>query len=200
MERKSSAMKLVSSAVQPQNGSKPCAVKLERMMSPPSVRRTTSATSSSSPRQSKKMRTSNNNVEQNSVVGKIPAVKFGDLKPSHEHVVNYASLKVKQNSNNGETKPKIISLKGSSNKQSMLLPESVQMSSAALLEACEALGTNDGNISTSIYPGKSIPPENPATPLTKTELTPPTASIYINTPEEAFSPQLLVSITLLVIQ
>ena len=197
MERKSSAMKLVTSAVQPQNGSKPCAVKLERMMSPPSVRRTSSASLSSSPRQSKKMRTSNNNVEQNRVVGKIPAVKFGDLRPSHEHVVNYASLKVKLNSN-GETKPKIISLKGNSNKQSMLLPESVQMSSIELLEACEALGTNDGNISTSIYAGKSVPPENPATPLTKEELTPPTASIYINTPEEAFSPQLLVSIELVI--
>jgi len=73
------------------------------------------------------------------------------------------------------------------------------MTSAELVAACEALGTNDGKISTSIYRetrpkgglGCPLPPEKPSTPLSKEELVPPTPTVYIRNSEEAFSPHLL---------
>ena len=195
--------------------SKPCEVKLERIQSDASSMRRGPTTPTSSPRQSKKLRTMSTD-DKKPLVGKLPAVRFGDLKASTEHVVNSATLRV--NGHNSSKMGHVSSKMGPFSKMSpdvkvglgpktdlelvddsSFIPNSVQMKSSELLEACKALGTNDGNISTSIYREPSskgswrcpLPPRKPATPLTEKELLPATASVYIKTPEEAFSPHLL---------
>ena len=165
--------------------SKPCAVKLERIRSPKNVRRNASA--NSSPQMAKKMKTATAaSVDKKPflpLAGKLPAVKFGNLRASQEHVVNVLR--------NDSAKIEVD--------KACFIPNSVQKSSSQLLEACEALGTNDGNISTSIYQENNpkvglsfpFPQDPPATPLSKEELLPPTASVYIHKKEELFSPHLL---------
>ena len=71
-------------------------------------------------------------------------------------------------------------------------PLSVQMSSTELVRAVEAMGFNDGNISTSLYltEGKEQPRVKEELPLKKEELSPATPCIFMNSKEEAFSPQL----------
>ena len=165
--------------------SKPCAVKLERIRSPKNVRRNASA--NSSPRMSKKLKTTTGVDKKPNLplVGKLPAVKFGNLRASQEDTVNFSSLR--------DDSAKIAADKA------CFIPNSVQMTSSQLLEACEALGTNDGTISTSIYQESDpkvglsfpLPQDPPATLLSKEELLPPTASVYIHKKEELFSPHLL---------
>jgi hypothetical protein len=135
----------------------------------------------------KKLKTTTN-VDKKTLlplVGKLPAIKFGNLRASQEYVVNSSSLR--------DDSAKIEVDKACH------IPNCVQMTSAQLLEVCEAMGSNDGNISTSIYQesnpkvGRSFPfPQDPPdTPLSKDELLPQTASIYIHKKEELFSPHLL---------
>ena len=182
--------------------SKSCEVKLERIQPNTSNMRRGPLTPTSSPRQSKKLRTASTSTDDKKpLVGKIPAIRFGDLKASTEHVVNSATLRV--NGHNNNISKMKMSLGPKSDLEladdSSFIPNSVQLNSSELLEASKALGTNDGKISTSVYrePGSQgslgcpLPPQKPVTPLTPKELLPATASLYINTPEEAFSPHLL---------
>ena len=182
-----------------------CAVKLERIGS-------TNSTSSSSQRrgstmrQTKKMRTtSTHSVDEKKV-------KFSDVDDG----VNSSTIKIMgQNSRfaakmglgkmNYGSKPRHSADSGIFEEEDIkpdlesYIPNCVQMTSSELVAACEAIGTNSGNISTSIYREKRtrgglgcpLPPEKPATPLTKEELVPPTPTVYIRTSEEAFSPHLL---------
>jgi len=82
-------------------------------------------------------------------------------------------------------------------RQKPSIPHSLKLSSSELLKICENLGHNDGLISTSVFKskhsveGRPRPPVHPKTTLTKEELTPPTASVYINSAKEAYSPHLL---------
>lgn len=71
---------------------------------------------------------------------------------------------------------------------------SPEMTSTELMSACEALGHNDGNISTSVLPTSELPyapARKPRVALTKQELSPQTPCINIKDASEAFSQQLL---------
>ena len=106
------------------------------------------------------------------LVGKLPAVKFGNLRDD--------SAKIEVD-------------------KACHIPNCVQMTSAQLLKVCKAMGSNDGNIPTSIYQESNpkvgryfpFPQDPPDTPLSKDELLPQTASIYIHKKEELISPHLL---------
>ena len=186
------------------------AVKLERDWSTSSSQRRTAVTPPSSPSLSKKMRMMSSTKTDDK------DVKFST--PDSNNTLNSSTIKIiGQNAKFaskmglgkmglGHGQPVNIADTGIVEEDdclkldlTCLIPNCVQMTSAELVAASNALPTNDGNISTSVYReertkggmGCPLPPEKPSTPLNPKELMPPTPTVYINSSEEAFSPHLL---------
>ena len=112
------------------------------------------------------------------------------------------SAKSKNSSKRKTAHPALKSLMGTPIAKKPPLPplpppklfDSVHMTSKKLKEAVEAIEPSvDGRIPTSIYvsDGCETPTPKPAVALGSEEMNPPTPCYYVNSKEEAFSPQLL---------